>query len=348
MDRLLMLDSGAFSVWSQGASIDLEAYIQFCLRYPDISYYVNLDVIPGVPNVKRSLTPEAVEASCQQGWDNYIRMLDAGVPYQQVIPVYHQNDGIHWLEKYLEFGTPYLGISPANDMTTTQKLQWMAGLRKHLFDSSGKPIVLTHGFAVTSYDLMRFWNWHSVDSASWKLTAAWGAVYVPQTKSGVNDFSQPPLHIVTSPNTLAKQKFQSHLNACSPGVKARILDWLAECGVKEGAFTEAKEKPGYKLNRETGEFWINKGKGILARVTEKGVRTSFEERAKVNVEFVKRMEKVLPVDNIYFAGAPMPYDVEWDCAKRLFSYHELGKGKTENKYLRGHLDWIAADAKGGG
>ena len=47
----LLIDSGAFSAWTQGKEINLvDDYIDFCLQYIDIAdAVVNLDVIPGRP-----------------------------------------------------------------------------------------------------------------------------------------------------------------------------------------------------------------------------------------------------------------------------------------------------------
>ena len=64
----LLIDSGAFSAWTQGKEINLvDDYIDFCLQYIDIADAVlNLDVIPGRPYKK--LTPEEYEKSAEQGW----------------------------------------------------------------------------------------------------------------------------------------------------------------------------------------------------------------------------------------------------------------------------------------
>jgi hypothetical protein len=171
--KLLILDSGAFGVWSQGNTISLNDYIRFCVASPGVSYFVSLDVIPGKPRVKSSITRASVEESCKAGWANYKEIIKV-IPKDKVIPVFHMNDDPRWLDKMLSFGCGYVGVSPANDRSTYDKLKWMRSIQRQLFDGAGRPVCKTHGFAVTSYDLMNAWEWHSVDSASWKLTAAWG------------------------------------------------------------------------------------------------------------------------------------------------------------------------------
>lgn len=339
MSRLLMLDSGAFSVWNSGSTIDFEEYISFCKRRPHCSYYVNLDVIPGVPGNKRSLTKDSIEASCKAGWQNYRRMIEK-LPMDKVIPVYHQNDPIRWLDKYLAFGVKYIGISPANDNATSGKLKWMSTLRKTLF-SNGEPVVRTHGFAVTSYDLMRYWQWHSVDSASWKLTAAWGQIYIPRKTAGRYDYTKPPLQVAVSPNSPSLGKRQFHLGNLTPTVRTMVEEYLDHTSIASGTSTISAPMPeGHKLSREHEETWFDKKKRTVIRPVVKGVTNSFGERCRINLMFIKEMEKVLPVDHIYCAGAPVPIprDLEDDIHTRLLSYHEVGRG--DNKYLNRHMELI--------
>lgn len=337
----VILDSGAFGVWNSGATIDLRSYIQFCKDHPKCPWYVNLDVIPGEPNNKRSLTKDAIESACFHGFRNWMNMGNCGVPRDKIIPVYHQNDPVEWLDKYLDAGVQYIGISPANDNTTQTKMEWMETLRPFLFDGAGRPVVKTHGFAVTSYDLMKFWDWYSVDSASWKLAAAWGAIYLPRRRGGQFDYSVSPLQLVASPNTLAKQKRSRHTAAMPKGgvVYEQLTEYLAECGTCFGESKQYKVGPGYKLNKEAEEFWVKKP-DIVARVIVPGVTTSFRERAKVNARFMQQANKVLPVEHLYLAGATMPdnYDLEPLLYKRLVSYHEVGRGKRALATFRMHLD----------
>lgn len=351
--RRLILDSGAFSVWTQGAEIDLKEYVDFCEKYPDCSYYVNLDVIPGKPGDKSTLTTESVEESCKRGWGNYLYMIDR-LPKEKVIPVFHQGDPIKWLKKYLdEAQVEYIGISPANDRRTrgtnhkttlrkvktiTTKLQWIESLHDYLFDSKGHQRVKTHGFAVTSYDLLNAMEWTSVDSASWKLAGAWGAIYVPRTDRHGNIFDVDPVQVRTSatPSTIKMgreryaMKFTEH-----------TLDWLAECEVEVGEFEIHTVKEGYKLNRENREIWFAKDKRLVLFPIVDGVTTAVEERLKVNAEFVRRANKAMKeqVKHIYFAGAHMPYPLEHELGNRLLSFYHT-KGASTLKAFEKHLKLI--------
>ena len=346
--KLFILDSGAFSVWNKGGMINFQEYVDYCKKYPDCSYYVNLDVIPGVAREKRSITPEGVEESCKKSWENYRHMLAEGLPKSKVIPVYHQNDPIKWLDKYLDFGSPYIGISPANDHGTNAKLRWMKTLRKYLFDGAGRPVVKTHGFAVTSYDLMKFWDWYSVDSASWKLFAAWGSMYLPRVSGGGDwRYDIPPFIVSTSPMSKAKGKRQHHVESMSPGIIERVRAFLDSTGVPLGTSEIIQEKEGYKLNLEADEIWFDKKKVKVLRPIVRGVTNSFEMRAKVNAIFTIRSNPVLPVKHIYFAGAPMPYPLEFQMGRRLLSYFEIGRSKSKrpNKYMVKHMKMLKERSK---
>lgn len=163
----IILDSGAFSAWNKGKKIDIDDYISFCIKNQEIiDYIVSLDVIPGAPFVK--LTEQDRRNSAIEGWRNYKKMLNAGIPADKLIHVFHQGEDFRWLEKMAN-EIPYIGISPTNDKTTFQKLVWLNECRKYITDKEGNAKVKIHGFAVTSLKLVFDFPWYSVDSSSWSL-----------------------------------------------------------------------------------------------------------------------------------------------------------------------------------
>ena len=96
----IMIDSGAFSVWSNGGSINLEDYAEFCVRLKEILSpnieltIVNLDVLPG----KWGFVPskEEIDKSAKQGWENMLYMESKGL---QVIHIFHQHEEWSILDK---------------------------------------------------------------------------------------------------------------------------------------------------------------------------------------------------------------------------------------------------------
>jgi hypothetical protein len=346
VSKRMMLDSGAFSVWNKGHTIDLEEYIAFCVAHPDTSYFVNLDVIPGKVNQKRSLTKLACEEACAGGWANYQRMLK-DLPKDKVVPVYHQNDDVRWLGRYLDFGTPYIGISPANDSTTREKLNWMKPLRRLLFDGAGRPVVKTHGFAVTARALLGAWHWHSVDSASWKQTASWGGIYVPQRTNAIDDYAKREIQMPVSPASPTKKFKFKHYDSCGPIFQRRVRMYLNSIDLCMGESEFVKVDASYKLQFSTkhgvnpgeGESWLSKKDRVVLRPTIVGVTNSFRERCIANVKYVEQMAKCVSVDHVYLAGAPMPYPLEYQIQNRLLSFHEVSRGGGVGCFER-HLELL--------
>lgn len=334
MRRRMMLDSGAFSVWNKGASIDLKEYIDYCLSYPSISYYVNLDVIPGKPNQKRTVSPDEVERSAKEGWKNYLRMCKH-LPAEKVIPVFHQNESVDWLKTYMSHGTPYIGISPANDRTTAEKARWFRSLKPFIFRPDGTARFKTHGFAVTSYDLMSYWEWYSVDSASWKLVAAWGGIYLPQETNEDYDHSKPPIVVGLSPVSPTKQKRNGHIDSMSPLIKTKVIQYLDHLGLPYGKWKMRHVDTGKKKPKEW--LWYDRASGSAMEIVEEGVTTSFKIRAVATAAFMREASKVLPIKHLYYAGAPIPdLNVEAKLGKRLLSYEAIGTQKNP-KCLLHHL-----------
>lgn len=350
-----MLDSGAFSVWSRGATIDLRAYIEFCLKYPDTTAFVALDVIPGKPNEKRRSTKQNVETSCKQGWHNYKQMLKAGIPQKKIIPVFHQNDHIHWLKRYIKEGADYIGISPANDRTTSEKLKWM---KKDCADLVNKYNIKTHGFAVTSFRLMTDsgFRWWSVDSASWVRLAAYGKVYIPRKTEGKWDYSISPRAVAFSVKNPDSRKTSigtyplfyhnkasdytdpvdtlhrlgliwrppSQAVIAIRGPHKEIDEYLEQENLHPGQTKIVAASPDEKLKK--GDVWANKERTKKMIVIERGISSDVEVRRMMNAKFLQRANKALrkkkAVNFIYFAGSSHK-KLEHKLGCRLLSFVDL-------------------------
>ncbi len=224
----MMLDSGAFSAWTRKINIDLDTYIQFCKdNQHHFDCVVNLDVIPA--EFGRKPSPVEVEASAQQSWDNLLYMESHGL---SPIPVYHMGERIEWLQKLIDHGCEYVGISPANDRTTAQKRVWLDMVFEHIADKEGMPIIKTHGFGVTSVPLLFRYPWYSADSTSWILTGAFGSMIIPKWKGGEFIYDEIP-HVVSVSSRKSKSAMEGTRNYDSFGelTKKHILDYLFYCGV---------------------------------------------------------------------------------------------------------------------
>jgi hypothetical protein len=169
--KTFMLDSGAFSVWSQGRSIDIDAYKSFAVTLrekldPSIELnVVNLDVLPG--KFGQTPTQHEREQSAIDGFNNMLTLKREGL---KVIHVYHQHENIAWLDKIREH-LPYIGISPANDVSMKEKLAFMDSCYARITTT-----VKTHGFAVTSPKQLYRYPLYSADSSSFLAAGRFGRI----------------------------------------------------------------------------------------------------------------------------------------------------------------------------
>ncbi len=291
----MMLDSGAFSAWTQDVSIDLDAYIAYILENIEhLDYVVNLDVIPGWPN--KRLTPEDIKDSATKGWRNYLHMINSGVPEEKIIHVFHQGENFVWLKRMLNRGMKYIGLSPANDKTTDQKIAWLDECMDYVTDDKGYPIVKFHGFGVTAHRLMFRYPWRSIDSNRWMIESAMGKIFVPVFRRGQYDYFKKP-HLIsistTSPNTNDKGK---HFFTLSERERAVILDYIHSQGFVLGKSRFIKKRFDAKLDE--GELWAEKEKSSGMRkvqvIEELGVCNNFRLRTQLNVCYYRDLEKTFP------------------------------------------------------
>lgn len=142
---------------------------------PHTSFCVTLDIIYNAPAT----------------WDLYKEFRANGF---DVLPVYHFGEDIKWLKRYMN-ETDYIGIGGLGQYNTKQNwLPFGIATWKAISDKKGRPLVKTHGFAMSSFDLMSRWPWYSVDSTSAFLFSRMGAVMLPNatSKKGVFNFTTTP------------------------------------------------------------------------------------------------------------------------------------------------------------
>jgi hypothetical protein len=152
----LMMDSGAFSSFTQGKVIDLSAYCTFLKQNEKYIYKsVTLDVInPKDPNV-----------AALAGMKNYLEMRTEGL---DPIPVYHARESRKWLDEYLDI-TDYVGISTTSLVSPVEARVWSRICWNYITDGEGLPIVKTHCFGdVSEYTLLTQPH-TSVDAATWMI-----------------------------------------------------------------------------------------------------------------------------------------------------------------------------------
>ncbi len=118
---LLILDSGAYSVWQSGATISFERYERYVRTVKNkLLVAVNLDRIAGTSG--RRATIAETRFACELSYRNWLRLLKTGAP---LMPVYHQDDPPEWLYEYLAQGARFLGISPNGAYPDDSRKRWL-------------------------------------------------------------------------------------------------------------------------------------------------------------------------------------------------------------------------------
>ena len=223
----ILMDSGAFSAWSKGMEIDVDEYVTFCQEHEDnLEHIVNLDVIPASPGQKH-ITKKMANTAARKGFRNFKKMRKA-LPPDKVVHVFHQNDDWKWLKKMMHL-SDYIGLSPANDRTTPEKIKWLDDCMEYVTDEKGKPLIKFHGFAVTSLKLMGRYPWYSVDSATWTILSGFGKIMMPTWRNGKWDYSDD-FCVCISPKTWSPDHYQNLTK-----MRQKMFEqYIEELGIKWG------------------------------------------------------------------------------------------------------------------
>jgi hypothetical protein len=220
------LDSGAYSAWSRGTTIDIDEYIAFIKANIEcIEVCACLDCIPGAPG--RSATSQEREAAAELTWKNYLYMKAEGV---DPLPVFHYGEDFRFLDRMIGHGCEYIGIGGLVGIPSDKRRAWLDRLFVRLTDKDGFPLLKTHGFGMTAVPLIFRYPWYSVDSTTWIKITANGAVYLPAMVNDEFVFDQAPSTITVSSRNPKQATGGKAANTMSESMR-KILDrWLAICG----------------------------------------------------------------------------------------------------------------------
>lgn len=171
----IIIDSGAYSVFSRGETVSLDDYVNFCVKLQEMRQgkeeinFVNLDVIPGTPGTRNTKpSAEMLEESAQKGWDNFEYMTAKGL---KVMHVYHQFEDWKWLEKIAD-SCEYFGIGAKT--RPTERRFWYDEVFSRLNEMGVIGEKRIHGFGCTDKKIMYKYPLFSADSTSWRAPARYG------------------------------------------------------------------------------------------------------------------------------------------------------------------------------
>jgi hypothetical protein len=253
-----MLDSGAFSWWNRNVKSttgvnevlrgwykrkDFELYKK---RYIDwlkkekesVDVYVTLDVI---------FDPEAT-------WEIWKEMREEGLDPMTVI---HQGTDYRWVEKYMQEGIEYLGVSLFVPLTE-EVIRWTDEIFLRFVKVDGEePFPKVHMFGVAFPELFKRYPIYSADSVSWRKCCGYGFVPVPFLKGGRFVFESLYFVKVTKKRKLSSEKRTFFDYAGMVGEEV-IKGMAKEVFGEDMSFSELEERLQDSVERSKWSVWYYK------------------------------------------------------------------------------------------
>lgn len=297
------LDSGAHALYTfalRGKSVK-----DYSVYYESDEFWAYVDSYAKYLQEKQSVFDVAVNVDVifqpEMSWkvqkyleDNY---------KLNIIPVVHFGAEDKWLKLYMD-NYEYIGLGGMGQEVS--KLAYMKyGDRtfKTLCDDKGWPLRKTHGFALTSIDIMLRYPFYSVDSSTWLIGEKFGLLLIPKGKRGKYDYNIPPAMISVTSRTGTKRA--NVRNLISEVSKNHILDYAYNTmgyGYGESEFCQVEN--GYKLGTAAPmEYWTNKEHTEIERVIVEGIGNSMRYRNNLNVHYFMELET-------YLRNNPKPFKPE--------------------------------------
>lgn len=198
----VFMDSGAFSAFNKGISVNLVEYVDYLKRNADIiEIYSVLDAI----------------GNAQKTLENQTAMESLGV---RPIPCFHYGEDERYLEHYLT-NYDYIALGGMAIASSAAVKIWFDRLwSKFLTDGSGRARVKVHGFAITSPDLMMRYPWYSVDSSTWVQRSMYGELMIPEMRRNV----------VISERASQRQMIDRHYDTFDSITRAQIDKYIIDAG----------------------------------------------------------------------------------------------------------------------
>lgn len=179
----LFIDSGAFSAWTKGKSIDIDEYISFINTNKDyLTICASVDNIPGEPRSAHVASEEEVRISAEKTWDNFIYMRNKMEDVDKLLCTFHCGEPWECLERMLEYKDEagpinyiaFGGMVGKNESVIKSFLEKAFQIVK----KSSNPEVKIHAFGMTRLNYLNEYSFTSADSTSWLQTANFGNIII--------------------------------------------------------------------------------------------------------------------------------------------------------------------------
>ena len=142
----IFIDSGAFSVYVSGSSVDIDAYCDFIQKVKP-TYYAALDVI----------------GDAAASYEN-LKYMETRYELNP-IPTFHRGSPIEALDKMLQENYEYIALGGIGSKAgTTEIIKFCDTSFRHILTYA--PHTKVHGFGVSAVDVMSRYPWYSVDGSA--------------------------------------------------------------------------------------------------------------------------------------------------------------------------------------
>lgn len=168
-DSLLFIDSGAFSVAHNNASVNINNYIKWINEHDnDCDAFAELDSIP-FPILNQQTAAKSIEVS----YNNYLYMHERVKCPEKLLYVFHFGES---QDKFKEIiSTPingklpeYIGIGGRHGVSTKAQDKYFAKMF-NIIKTSNNPNIKVHAFGMTVLDLLEKYPFYSADSTTWLM-----------------------------------------------------------------------------------------------------------------------------------------------------------------------------------
>ena len=210
----LFIDSGAYTVYTRGIELDVDAYIDYINSIDEhLTIFAQVDTIPGVHGQPK--TKEQILKAPELSWENYCYMREQVKSPDKLLPIFHRREDWKYLHQMLETTfdnkhIPYIGLAATTDSSTKEKEIWFEECF-NIIAKSSNPNVKTHAFGMTSLKLLERYPFTSADSTSWIMEGANGNIMTPYGRITVSD-SQAHLKSHIS-NNIAEKELRKYLQS---------------------------------------------------------------------------------------------------------------------------------------
>ena len=180
LNSLSFVDSGAFSAWTKGVTINTDLYIYWLNKNNDfIDLFGQLDVIPG--NRNEFTSQKDIKKSGYESWKNYLYMRERVISPEKLLYTFHVGEPKECLEQALDWkdsngiSIPYIALGGLVGKPTDVRRNFL-NMCFNVIRKSSNPNVKVHAFGMTEKQLLEEFPITSADSTSWIMTGATGGI----------------------------------------------------------------------------------------------------------------------------------------------------------------------------